>query len=213
MSITCQDYLNDVQRLLHDATYRFWTQAELINYINKARKLTVADTGCTRQSATVNIISASTLADATYAFSALVSSRQVIDVMNVMVNYGSIGFPPLRYLPYDTIIRTALWQTQRPGWPSHYTVYGRSVIILPWPSKAYASSIFDCVVEPSDLVTTTDVDNDLFHPYSECVGFYAAYLAKLKDQRRQDADEFLLDYHRRKLQAIGTAFTRRLVGQ
>jgi hypothetical protein len=86
-------------------------------------------------------------------------------------------------------------------------------MIFQWPSQAYNNSVFDCVVEPADLVLVTDPDNEVYMPYSECVGFYAAYLAKLKDQRRQEAEDFLSDYQRRKIQAVGTAFYRRLVGR
>lgn len=212
MSITLQNYLNDVQRLLHDATNVFWGQQELIDYINKARKLTVAETGCTRQLATVNVISASSLSQATYALDTLITNRRVIDVLDVLLQYSSNTQYQLFYKEFSEIARLPIWQYQTTGTPTHYTVYNRSVIILQWPSQAYNSSLFDCVLEPVDLVNTTDVDADVYHPYSEMVAYYAAYLAKIKDQRRNDAEYFFNDYQRRKMQAIGSSFTRRLNG-
>lgn len=214
MSVTLQDYLNDTMRLLHDATNRFWTQAELIDYINKARKLTVAETGCTRQLATVNVIVATNLADASYAFdNGIVAGRRVIDVLDILLQYSSNTSFQLRYLPFSQMARTAVWQYQMVGTPQYYTVHNQTCMILQWPSQAYPNSIFDCIVEPVNLVNTTDIDNDIFFPFSECVGYYAAYLAKLKDQRREDAEYYFKDYQQRKMQAIGSQFTRRLVGK
>ena len=46
---TLQNYLTDVQRLLHDANLNFYTQQQLTDYINSARERVVRDTGCLRQ--------------------------------------------------------------------------------------------------------------------------------------------------------------------
>ncbi len=45
---TLTSYLTDVRRLLHDSTGAFWSDAELTDHINAARKRTVRDTGCLR---------------------------------------------------------------------------------------------------------------------------------------------------------------------
>jgi len=45
---TLNSYLTEVQRLLHDANYVFWSQTELTDYINDARERVVRDTGCNR---------------------------------------------------------------------------------------------------------------------------------------------------------------------
>lgn len=45
---TLQSYVTECQRLLHDANNVFYTQQELIDYINAARERTARDTGCTR---------------------------------------------------------------------------------------------------------------------------------------------------------------------
>lgn len=212
VSTSANQYFLDLRRLLHDATGRFWDDAELLDYINKARKITAAQTLCTRQLATVNIISAANLAQATYSFDTIVPGRRVIDVLDVMLQYSSNTTYQMIYHPFQEIIRTEVWQYQMPGTPRFYTVHNRSVIILQWPNQAYNSSKFDCAVEPLDLTSITDTCYDLPFPFTECVAFYAAYLAKLKDQRRQEAEAFLADYERRKAQAIGTLFTRRLIG-
>lgn len=213
---TLQNYLTDAQRLLHDATNRFWSQDELIDYVNKARKLVAAETACTRQVIPFDILAASTTAGATYPLSGLITTpvaRRVTDVLDVILNYSANTVYQLRYLPFSTMIRTGLWQTQYAGTPTHYTINNQNLIILQWPAIDYLNSSIDCLVEPLDLVNLTDDDADLLFPYTECVGFYVAYLAKLKDQRRQEADEFMKDYQHRKVQAIGAEFTRRLIGR
>jgi hypothetical protein len=45
---TLQSYVTECQRLLHDANNVFYTQQELIDYINDGRERTARDTGCTR---------------------------------------------------------------------------------------------------------------------------------------------------------------------
>ena len=216
MANLLSDYLTDVQRLLHDSTFKFWTQQELTDYINKSRKLINAEAGCTRQLATVNIAAATTLAQATYAMATGIITtptvRRVIDVYDIILNYSVNTTYQLRYYPFQDIIRMGIWQYQSPQTPACYTIMNQNVIILPWPQIAYPSSTFDCVVEPLPLVNTTDIDNEILFPYTETVGFYAAYLAKLKNQQRSEAESFLMDYQRRKVSAIGTEFTRRLIG-
>lgn len=57
MATTLQTYITACRRLLHDAQANFWTDAELIDYVNEARNRVAADTGCTRslQSIILNV--------------------------------------------------------------------------------------------------------------------------------------------------------------
>jgi hypothetical protein len=217
MSTTLLNYLTDFQRLVHDSNNRFWSQAEQIDYVNKARKIIAAETGCTRQLISLDIVAATNLAGSTYSMdSDLIvtpTPRRVVDVLDILLTYSANASYQLKYLPFERAVRTGLWQTRNPGTPSHYTINNRQLIILQWPAIDYLSSTVDCAVEPSDLVATTDIDTDLFFPYTEGVGFYMAYLAKLKDQKREEAEAFMKDYQRMMYRAIGTEYTRRLVNQ
>ena len=214
MTITLSSYITDAQRLLHDASNRFWSQTELIDYANKARKLIAAETGCTRQVVNFDIAAATTLAGATYSMDTIIAApvaRRIFDILDILLLYSNNTVYQLRYLPYSSAVRTGIWQIKYAGTPTHYTINNRQVILLQWPAIAYAGSSIDCLVEPLDLVDLTDPDTDIAFPYTECVGFYMAHLAKLKDQRRDEAEAFFKDYQRRKVQAIGAEFTRRLV--
>ena len=46
---TLSTYLTQVQRLLHDANNNFYSQSQLTDYINEARRRTVRDTGALRE--------------------------------------------------------------------------------------------------------------------------------------------------------------------
>lgn len=212
--ITLQNYLTDIQRLLHDSTNRFWSEAELIDYVNKARKLVAAETGCTRTIVPLDIVAASDLASATYSLDEdIAAPRRVVDVLDVLLKYSTNTTFPLRFLPFPTMVRTSLWQYQSQGTPSYYTINNRQLIILQWPGIDYLASSVDCILEPMNLINLIDIDSDLAFPYTECVGFYVAYLAKLKDQRREEANNFFGDYRMRVAQALGAQQTRRLVGR
>jgi hypothetical protein len=211
---TLLDYITEVQGLLHDSTYQFWSRAKLVGYINQGRKMTVGETACTRQLATVDVVQALTQSEATYPYTTIMTSRRVLDVMNVLLQYSSNQNYPLRYLEFDRAVRTALWQYQTSGTPTHYTIHNKSVIILQWPSVPYLASTFDCVIEPINLVNDADEETEILDaPHQMCVTFYAAYRAKLDDQRRVEAENYLVDYTRMKLRALGSEFYRRLPGQ
>jgi hypothetical protein len=49
MPATLQSYITEVRYLLHDANSNFYTNDQLIGYINDARQRVVRDTGCLRQ--------------------------------------------------------------------------------------------------------------------------------------------------------------------
>ena len=55
MSQTLQGYITEVRRLLHDANANFYTNSQLTDYINGARKRIVRDTGCLRSVQTTTI--------------------------------------------------------------------------------------------------------------------------------------------------------------
>jgi hypothetical protein len=46
---TLAQYIKETRRVLSDASARYWTDIDLMDYINEARMRTVVDTGCNRQ--------------------------------------------------------------------------------------------------------------------------------------------------------------------
>ena len=96
------------------------------------------------------------------------------------------------------------------GPPRFFSVYNnRQIYLAPIPDQAYKVD-WDCVVEPADLaINDTAVDSIPF-PYHDPVSFYAAFLAKQKEQKMGEADAFQKEYVRQAKASINSSFTRRI---
>lgn len=208
-SVTLQSYITDAQRLLHDATYKFYSLIELTDYVNKARRLTAAVTGCTRQLIPSVDVDADT---ASIATTGLLSGRRVIGLLDVYHWYSASTRPPLAYYPYSQFARTGTVMSNYSGTPAIWSQINGTLYISPKPSVATTMD-FDAAVEPLSLAELTDADNEIVSPFSECVKFYMCYLAKLKDGKRAEAEAYRVDFYR-ECSMIGSATNiRKLVGK
>jgi hypothetical protein len=201
---TLANYITSVRRLLHDANSNFWADAELIDYINAGRSRVAADTGCTRALQTYSLVTS----QETYLFSALPQGNNTIDVLNVTVLWGNMRIP-LNYMPFTEFnSRMRVWQsfTSR---PVVFSIYGGNTIYVgPIPDQTYVAE-WDTVVNPAALVNLTDPETIQF-PYTEPVTYYAAYMAKYKEQSYQEAQMFHDEYKAKVFAALRSAMTRRL---
>lgn len=207
-TITLQSYITDAQRLLHDSSYNFWSQQELTDYANKARRRVASDTGCLRQLAAGVVVDAGTNS---FDFLAIANNRRVIGILDIYWYYSPTTRYALLYHPYSAYSRLGSVMYQYNGIPTFWSQLGQTAYVSPTPQQGYTAD-FDCVIEPLDLVNLTDVDSEIVSPFSEAVAFYMCYLAKMKDQRRQQAEEFLLDYKRQVHMMSNSTIIRRLVG-
>jgi hypothetical protein len=205
--ITLQDYITDAQRLLHDATYRFYSQSELTDYVNKARRKVAAETGCTRQIIAGVPLSASL---ASISFLDLLAGRRIIGLLDVYVYYGSTRVP-IAYYPYSQFSRSGPVIYATTGTPAMWSQVGARAYVSPIPVQDETAD-FDAAVEPADLVDLTDTDYEVTSPFPECVKFYVCYLAKIKDQKRTEAEHFLHDYMRERNSISSSTMIRKLVG-
>lgn len=206
--VTLLDYLTDCQRALHDSTYAFWTQTELIDYINKARRKIAAETGCLRQLLEAVDISTGV---GTYDFFSLLAGRQITCVLDIYLNYSGSRVP-LFFYPYPQFARSAAVVYNQTSVPRYWSQIGNTVRIAPLPSVDYTAD-FDVAIDPLKLSATTDQDNEILAPFSDCVMFYVGYLAKIKDQRRDQAEDFLNDFYMNLRQASASGLVRRITGR
>jgi hypothetical protein len=201
---TLANHITSVRRLLHDANSNFWPDSELTDYINSGRSRVAADTGCTRALQTYSLVTS----QETYQFSALPQGVNTIDVLNLTVLWGAMRIP-LNYMPYTEFnAKMRVWQnfTSR---PVVFSIYGGSTVFVgPIPDQTYVSE-WDTVVNPAALVNLTDAETIQF-PYVEPVDYYAAYLAKFKEQSYQEASMFHDEYKAKVFAALRSAMTRRL---
>jgi hypothetical protein len=201
---TLSSEITNVRRLLHDANSNYWSDAELTDYINAARFRVVSDTGCNRVLQTMNLVAGQEV----YSVSALPSSVDTIDILNLTMLWGSSRIV-LNYMVFTEFnAKMRAWQSFT-GRPAVWTRYGQgTVYVSPVPDQTYVAE-WDSVVMPAPLVNNTDVETINF-PYSEAIQYYAAYKAKYKEQSYQEAQMFHDEYLRSIQVAIRSAMTRRI---
>ena len=200
---TLQNYVTEVQRLLHDATAQYWSIAEIIDYVNDARNRTVGDTGCNR------VLQPSTFVagQEAYLYSSFPNGANTIDVLNVTILWGQarIVLGQMSFSEFNPKFRTYQNLQSR---PVCFAKYGQGALYIgPMPDQTYSVEL-DTVCIPDPLVNLTDMETALIWPYSSPVAFYAAYKAKYKEQSYIEAQTFHDEYIRKCKDAIVQTLTR-----
>jgi hypothetical protein len=205
MIVTLQDYIFVVRRLLHDANANFWTDEELTIDINDARQRLVRDTGCHRilqTSAVLQGIEA-------YDFATLPEGTKTMDVINLNVYWGNSRIP-LRYVSWTQFNAQMRYWINYQGQPVIYSMYGpNKYFVAPVPDQDYVTEL-DTVVRPTDLVALDDIDLEIVDPWKDPIPFYAAYMAKFKEQSYGEAELFKQQYTQQLQNVLSTTFTRRM---
>jgi hypothetical protein len=196
------DYISQVRRLLHDANGQFWTTPELLDYINAARVRTVRLTGCYRNLQNRNL----TASQETYAYSAF-TTTPVIDVINVTVRWGNSRIP-LPYMPWSTFNQKARYWQSFTGRPRCWSIYSYNTLyVQPLPDQTYVAEC-DTVVEPPSIVDATTVEV-LPQPFTSCVQYWAAHLAKIKAQAWGEAEALKSMFTKEVQTNLTASYTRR----
>lgn len=274
-------YRAAVRRLLHDSSGAFWSDAELTDYINQARRRIALDSGSIRglftfylsadqesypfqgaiasitvtaggsgytsaptvsfsggggsgATATASISSGavtsvtltangtSFTSAPTVSFSggggsgasATASILNAFDILNISVNWGN-SWITLAYVPFSEFQAKARFYRNMRGQPAVWskgpapdTSGGDYFYIFQIPSSSYAADI-DAVLQPADLIDDTTPEA-LRYPFTDCVAYYAAYLAKYKQQEINEALAFLRIYDELMRRGISSSFQRRI---
>jgi hypothetical protein len=204
MATTLSTYITQVRRLLHDANANFWSNPELTDYINEARNRLVRDTGCLRRLQSSTLV----IGQEVYDFSTLPLGDKTMDVININAYWGNSRIP-LRYLPWTQFNAELRYWQNYIGQPVVYSMYGPTqYYIAPVPQSAYPMEL-DTVIMPDDLVNTTDVDQ-IPNPWTGPVQFYAAYMAKYKEQSYGEAELFKNEYIKHVQSVLTSTYTRRM---
>jgi hypothetical protein len=204
MATTLSTYITQVRRLLHDANANFWSDPELTDYINEARNRLVRDTGCLRRLQKSVLV----IGQEVYDFSTLPLGDKTMDVININAYWGNSRIP-LRYLPWTQFNAELRYWQNYIGQPVVYSMYGPTqYYIAPVPQDAYPTEL-DTVIMPDDLVNITDVDQ-IPNPWTGPVQFYAAYMAKYKEQSYGEAELFKNEYVKHVQSVLTSTYTRRM---
>lgn len=205
MIVTLQDYIFVVRRLLHDANANFWTDQELTIDINDARQRLVRDTGCHRILQTSAVLSGIEA----YDFATLPQGTKTMDVINLNVYWGNSRIP-LRYVSWTQFNAQMRYWINYQGQPVIYSMYGpNKYFVAPVPDQDYVTEL-DTVVRPTDLVALDDIDLEIVDPWKDPIPFYAAYMAKFKEQSYGEAELFKQQYTQQLQNVLSTTFTRRM---
>ena len=143
-------------------------------------------------------------------YSALPEGSQTLDVLNLNLYWGNSRIP-LRYLPWSNFNAQLRYWQNYVGRPVCFSVFGQNQIyIAPVPDQSYTIEL-DTVILPTDLTLSspnaTDQIND---PYTSPVKFYAAYLAKYKEQSYGEAEIYKQEYLKQTQAVLNSVFTRRI---
>ena len=132
-----------------------------------------------------------------------------MDIININLYWGNTRIP-LRYLPWTQFnAELRFWQNYV-GRPIAYSMYGpNSFYLSPKPDQNYAIEV-DTVVRPVPLVALTDVEINIPEPWQDPVPFYAAHIAKFKEQSYGEAELFKNQYLSKVQNVLSSTFTRRM---
>jgi hypothetical protein len=120
----------------------------------------------------------------------------ILSVKSIAVPWGSLK-PTLRWLDWGSFqayLRS--YSVGLQNFPQVWSQFGQgtlgSIYLWPIPSQVLGMD-WDAACLP--MVLTSDADPELIpYPWTDCVGFYAAYLALLNAQRQADADQMFKRY-------------------
>lgn len=177
-----QDYITQTQRLLHDTAGQFWQTSELTDYINSARYRIVLDSACLRSNETVSLIAGTE----TYPY-----PTGVMDVVNIFYLFGNLN-TPIQYMSFSRLTAALRQVTNFQSLPVAWAQQGQTIYISPIPSQTFTAH-FDCIIFPTVMVNSTDPET-MPYPWWDCVSYYAAYLAIIKQADLQKAQFFMQLY-------------------
>lgn len=132
-----------------------------------------------------------------------------MDVVNINVIWGNTRIP-LRYLPWTQFNSELRFWQNYVGRPIAFSMYGpNSFFLSPIPDQVYAMEL-DTILLPTDLTSYTQQDSDIQQPWQGPIPFYAAYLAKFKEQSYGEAELFKQQYLNQMQNVLSSTFTRRM---
>jgi hypothetical protein len=129
-----------------------------------------------------------------------------IGILSISASWGAMK-PTLNYASWGEFqAKYRAYNVGNNNYPEVWAQYGRGAtgLIYLWPIPAQNVALeVDCICLPIDLVSDATVDV-IPDPYSDAVPYYAAHLAYLNAQRKDDA-EFTRQSYLNRLMELGPA--------
>ena len=204
-------YITQVRRLLHDPNGQFWSDSELTDYINESRNRVCKDTRCLRQQL-VNFVTL-TAGTEQYTLTALplpaaLTGYTIIDVMGINILWGSTRIK-LAYLPWTRFdVQFRYWNNMQSRPVCFSRLGALSVYIGPQPDTSYQSD-WDVALIPPALTSDTTPE-PIPEPFTTPIKYYAAHLAKFREQSLGESELFGKMYVA-KIKQEASAFMGRII--
>lgn len=182
------DYLTQTSRLLHDPQNVNFSVSDLTAYINLARGQIASQTQCVR---CLDIVD---LANGTESYAlpttgTLSGAGQAVAVISIAMPWGTYKPVLDRYSWGDFQAQFRLFSGTVQGFPECYAQLGdalsSAVYFFPIPTQVFASEWY-CAHTVSAM--SSDADPEAIpYPFTDCVPYFAAYLALINAQRYQES--------------------------
>ena len=149
------------------------------------------------------------------AATATASIMRALDILSISVNRGN-SWMSLGYTYFTEFQAKARYYRSVSGQPVMWskgppatTGGGDYFYIFQIPAESYQSDI-DAIVQPDPLVDGSSTVEQLVYPYTDLVQYYAAYLAKNKQQEFSESANFLRIYDELFRRSTANKFQRRV---
>lgn len=181
------------RRILRDSTGRYWSDTDIIAYVNQAMQQRDRDSGQSRLVQTVNLVVNQNL----YTY----PTAATADVYGIVVIFGNTRYR-IGERPYSEASSIYQPTTTYIGLPQVFAKFGANkVYIAPKPSQAYVSE-WDTLIISSALVNTSDTD-PLPYPWTDPIPYLAAFFARLALQQYEEAQQHKQTYDMRMSEIAG----------
>jgi hypothetical protein len=199
---TLADYVSEVRRILHDATGTFWSDVDLIAFINRAIRQRDRNSYMNRVVVTTALVQGQKLYDLTLV------DPDAHDVISIFVIRGNERYP-LAKRPYTEVTQYNQAIVSMQTDPEAFARVGATqVYIAPTPRSALPTE-WDVVRVAPALVSLGDAD-PLPYPWTDPVPFLAASFAKYESQQAEEARLYDSLYRERLADILAESQTRML---
>ncbi len=183
-------YQQTTRRLLNDANFVRFIEADLTDWINVGRGQIAAEGECVREEASLALAAAT----ADYNFSALATTatnvNTVIAVRSARIGTNFVGIRTYEW--YARYHRGDATQARPKELAQRGQGTAGTLHFYPVPDQVYTASL-DTVYLPIDLVTDS-TSEALPRLWTDAVPFYAAWMALLTAGQSQEADAMFQRY-------------------
>jgi len=209
--VALNSYITQVRRLLHDPNGQYWSDSELTDYINESRNRVCKDTRCLRQQLTsfVTFTAGTEQYDiASLTLPVALTGYTIMDVMGINVLWGSTRIK-LAYLAWSRFdVQFRYWNNMQSRPVCFSRLGSLSVYVGPTPDQSYTSD-WDVALIPPALVSNSTAE-PIPEPFTTPIKYYAAHLAKFREQSIGEAELFKQMYGKQ-VRTEAVAFMGRII--